>query len=275
LTHFEKNVMRRVIPFFMFSRKNIPLQANRLASTPGSVASQLPVLAAGQHDNANPLPDSLSGGLTVPLGSVGVGKHCYLTDFGTPLEEALGRIPFKDGLPDLRGSGLSVTAGLNPIVKAPLEALADLEFFSGRRLFDIKPSATASTLGRLVGDGNPTTHSHVLANTPPARFITSLDRLVEDRKSSAAKALALATGLRLTDVDLEKARLGDESQTRDSILARMPLLRASTNYSVRLGEKLKLTPDEIALLRSVADARQKSRDRAKAPMRIGFRRTGE
>jgi hypothetical protein len=270
LTPFEKNVMRRAIPFYTFGSRNLPMQAKRLASTPATSVAQLRVMAAGS-DPANPLPDSLASGLTIPVGQSDDGKSRYLNGFGLPIEDALSRVPFKGGLPDMLGSARSWLSGVNPLVEGPLESLAGVDFFSGRKLTDLRPQATASAIGRLFGDDNPQLLSRVLANSPAARFVSTADRLADDRKGAATKALALATGLRLSDVDLEKARNAEAGQARNELMASMPHLRGFTNYSARPGETL--TPAEVALLRLQALARQASRENAKgSPQRIGLPR---
>src|SRR3954453_1903621 len=98
LAPVEKKVMRRLVPFYTFSSRNLPLQLQTLATRPGSISAQLRPLAqnTGQY-----IPNYLASGAVVPSGPETDGKQRFISQFGTPVEEALQRLKFKDGLPDV------------------------------------------------------------------------------------------------------------------------------------------------------------------------------
>ena len=207
--------------------------------------------------------------MTIPTGHSTDGRATFLTGFGLPLEEAL-LTPLQGRAAGRPGVGISIASGLNPLIKAPLEGLTNTDLFSGRKLSDLKPSAAASAIGRFVGDENPQFLSRVVANTPATRFVTSIDRLMDERKSAVAKLANLATGLKVADVDLVKARIAEAAQARNEIMSGMPHLRATTSYHARPGEVANLTPDEVEMLRLQATRHREHAREKKTSLRIGF-----
>src|SRR5262249_16231891 len=159
-----------------------------------------------------------------------------------PLEEAAGRFWFKDGLPDVRRSSMAFASSLNPLIRGPLEQLAGTQFFSGRPLGELQPSATASAVGRLVGDDNPTTPSRILANTPAGRFLGTRDKMIDGQKGLPGKLASLATGVNLATVDLDRAKHGEARQAVADILSHSPRLKRHQVYAPRSGMAELLTP---------------------------------
>ena len=259
-TQFEKQVMRRLVPFYTFSRHNLPLQASNLLHAPGQVASQMRAMSVGR-DRQDYVPDYLGGGVAIPTGPERDGKRQFISSLGTPLEEALERFQFKGGMPDVKGTALQFMSSMNPILKAPLEQLFDTQFHTGRKLSGLRPPTTASALGHLIGDDNPQILSQILANTPATRFVSGLDKLIDDRKSPLAKVANLATGVKVTDVDLEKQQAAEVAQARNELLAGMPHVKSHTNYYVRPEDAAGLTPEEVELLRLQATAASRARER--------------
>src|SRR3990167_3211792 len=77
LTDFEKQVMRRIIPFYTWIRKDIPLQIESLVRTPGkpaAVGDIINALPKGDKSDLGGLPDYIKEGFFVSLGA---GKFAY------------------------------------------------------------------------------------------------------------------------------------------------------------------------------------------------------
>ena len=262
-TDFERNVMRRLVPFYTFSRNNLPAQAAKLAQTPGQITTQMRTMGLGRKDD-DYVPDYLAGGVAIPTGPEAGGKRQFVSSLGTPLEEALEPFRFKGGLPDITGSAMAFAARMNPLLKAPIEQLLDTQFHTGRKLSSLRAPSTATALGRLVGDDNPQLLSQILVNTPATRFVTALDKLVDDRKGPLAKLANLASGVKVTDVDLDRSQAAEAAQARNDLLAGMPHVRSHTSYYARPEDTADLSPEEVALLRLQTAMGKRARDQATA-----------
>lgn len=127
-THFEKNVVSRAIPFYKWTRKNIPLQMALMFQKPGYMLTQMKALngiaqANGYRNNGNIIPDAgevmpswLKDALAVPVGAGGSGTR-YL-DAPLPTRDAFKF--FGAGPRDFANNLGFMT---NPFVKDPIEYL--------------------------------------------------------------------------------------------------------------------------------------------------------
>lgn len=95
LTPFEKNVMRRLVPFYTWSRKNLPLQIESLITKPGRQAAISKTVT-----NANPLtpeekeslPSYLTEGISLKRDvNEKTGDLKVISSLGLPIED-LGRL---------------------------------------------------------------------------------------------------------------------------------------------------------------------------------------
>ena len=273
LTPFEKHWMRRAVPFYTFARKNLPLQMETLASRPGAFSTPFKPAMVNRADQEY-VPDYLSSGFVSPLGPEQDGKRRFLSSLGLPQEEAFKELQLWNGVPDLAGTAMHYASNLNPMIKGPLEQMADRQFFSGRKLSDLKPSATGSGLASLFSDEYNRAplaqmFTQGISNSPLTRFATSLDKLADTkginsngRKPGWATALNLLTGARVTDVDLERQRVLEQRAAEERFLKSMPHISRYTTYYVRPEDKSSVTPEESLHLRQLIDMQA----RAKAQM---------
>ena len=127
LTDFERKIRANAIPFYTFTRKNLPLQVEHLVRNPKSAANQGRLLgllnevaAADEGAPVNPaqLPDYLQEGnaFQIPVLRSERGDPVAGT-FRTPLMDLnlLGT--------DLPATSRRLTGMLNPLIKAPIELL--------------------------------------------------------------------------------------------------------------------------------------------------------
>lgn len=269
LTKFEKNVMRQAFPFYTFMRKNLPLQAGYLAHNPVYPMTQMRTME-GMRDQSGYTPAYLSGGAAVPIPGGAGGNQRYISGFGTPLEEALERVKFRNGLPDPVGTAQAYLASGNPFIKAPLEQIFDKQLSTGRKLSDLRAQGVAKQIGGIWGDDNPQLLAQVLANSPAARFASSFDKLTDDRKPIWARALNLGTGVKLTDVNTERQKAIEAAAVRNQLLSSMPHIAQYTHYYPRKGEEENLTPEEIEMLRLIPTMRNRAIEANQAQQRIGI-----
>ena len=108
LTGFEKGISRRAMPFYTFTSRNIPLQAERLVTRPGKVATLAKTLEAGRQHVGLP-EDFRSGQNEYEKRQLGLpvrfGDKVYTISIGSPFV-------------DLNDIAAVATGGL----KAPIEA---------------------------------------------------------------------------------------------------------------------------------------------------------
>src|SRR3990167_1022870 len=95
LTNFEKTFMRRLIPFYTFTRKNLELQVKTLLTTPGRVAAEVTtlstlgeVMAGGKlsPEEEAALPDWIKVGIGILSKKKGETVE-ILGSLGTPIEQ--------------------------------------------------------------------------------------------------------------------------------------------------------------------------------------------
>ena len=128
LTQFEKRVMKRIIPFYSWTRKNVPLQIENAIKTPykylaltkirDAVESQVP----GGTVNQEYLPEWAKSSAVIQLGKDPQGRNRYMP--------TTGFLPASD-LSDLTlgGVGEKIQSGLSPFIKAPIEYITNKDLY--------------------------------------------------------------------------------------------------------------------------------------------------
>ena len=135
LTPFEKTVARRVMPFWTFSARNIPLQFKSLLQRPGKLAQYEKVRqsfaeAFGLDDDwQNNLSEYEARSLPVPIKYKGATFTVSFGASGLPITD-LNELP----LTKSPGQALDewfqrATSMLTPAVKSPIEWFANYSFF--------------------------------------------------------------------------------------------------------------------------------------------------
>jgi hypothetical protein len=265
LTPFEKNVMKRVFPFYTFMSRNLPLQIETAATNPKMIMNQLRPFM--NRDPSKYVPGYLASGVSVPIGQETDGRQQYLSQVGLPIEEAFERFKTGGGIQDsVINTVKSFLGASNPLIKGPLEQLSGEQFFSGRKLRDLKPSqAQKSLLGGVLDDDANQALSQLVSNTPLTRFVSTLDRIADPRKSAVQKAANLMTGIRISDVNLQAAKAAETREALNKILARSPNITPHVNYYVRPEDQAGLSPADIENLQALramqAQAQQSARSK--------------
>lgn len=167
LTAFEKKVMRRIIPFYTWMRKNIPLQLKTLITDPRIFArlNDIQNAIAGGPIDWEEKPDYIQDMMAIqPMGS---DKYFSNT---LPWQD-LTRIPTgvnSRSLSDLLSS-------VNPLIRAPIESVTNTNWWTGQPLEDYAGEQTdipvLTTLLRLLGSDTDYTVSaryggHLLNQIP-------------------------------------------------------------------------------------------------------------
>ena len=257
----EQEVLLRAVPFYKYPSRMLPSLLKQIAERPGGgIAQAIRAMTAGDSEGFT--PDYLAGGLGIPLGEgKEPGTERFLTSFGLPMEQFN---LFHYGPRGFTETGLDLLGQLNPMAKAPLELATGRQFYSDRDLRDLD-----SRSGRILEQAGLTDNPDVvprwfdqlLMNSPAARAVSSVGTAVDSRKGLGAKALQLGTGLRISDVDLDKQKDIATRELIDDLLRGSGAVRSyETLYTT---DPESLTPEEQLLMRLNRTIQKRGQQRKK------------
>lgn len=203
ISSVENRTARDFIPFFQFTAKAIPQQADLFKARFGPAAAVGLSGLAGQSQG-QPVYPYMQGKLNLPLGEDGQGNLNVASGFGLPFE-ALNSIPNPSGsVQDFgRDIGRSVIGATQPLVKTGLSAAfgKDPYFETPYGSYDKLPllghvGAAGRAYNMLAGTG---------AIQPVADTISTLGKITNPDRGVANKALDLLTGANVVTVDKDLA----------------------------------------------------------------------
>ncbi len=237
--------LRRIIPFYGWLRNNTPKQIADLMQQPGGRQAQtVRALNALQREAQNDafLPDYLKERVVTDnfFGEKNKkdGSRSYLTLSGfLPIEDALNKFPHAgDGFPfdpsRTMQKGLSM---LHPAFQYPFEMATGKQLWSGRPLSELHQTPTN------YEDLNALIHK-----SPFARIATTARQLMDPRKSAAEKAVnALVGGVKITDVDYNKALEYEGRRLIEELLGKVPSSREFSRLSIPADKLSELTPEQL------------------------------
>jgi len=232
LAPFEQNIMKRLLPFYRWTRGNIPLQLEQIVKQPGKYASigklvdNLQVDKEKAKEEFQYLPPYMREGLPVRLGEKN-GFSQYLYGLGLPVED-INRL-YK-GSP--QRTLASMVGELSPILKYPIEAA------TGQNLFTGEPIKEGSRVYPFVNaipglrdwlevnehkdkSGNVSYRANAyklhFLNTALGRFYTTAGKLSDDNTSGVVKFLYGLVGAKAKSVDMEKEKFWRDRDIQDRI----------------------------------------------------------
>lgn len=222
LTSFEKNVMRRLIPFYSFTRFNLELQAKTLLSAPGKIAMEIKAVQSlgsimgGEpmsKDEVDLLPTWMKNNLNLKRRTED-GKYEILSGFGTPIEQ-----PFQ------AFQGNTLMGSLSPIIKFPVEKMTGYNLFRGKmtsqvtdaEMFRVFPEPVKQFIGYVEWEGvdkqgkKYTVYKslrpermHTLLSMPYGRFISTVGSMTDKDVSGDLRTLGLFTGIQARPFEEEQ-----------------------------------------------------------------------
>lgn len=141
LTPFETRYMKKLIPFYTFARKNIPLQVENLYKNTGKVTQQMKAIAAA---NGGELPSE--EGLSIPFTDDGQGNKRKLK-LALPINDVLDPKAGEDTI--VRGQMRKGVNMMSPYIKAGIEGVRSIgadanptDWFTGKEITNkSKPAA--------------------------------------------------------------------------------------------------------------------------------------
>lgn len=287
-TSFERNVMKRLMPFYSFQRQILPSIADNMLNRPGGLQGQTirAITRASEPNEENFVPEHLRQSAAIPLpegwpsilgGEPGEGLQRYITNIDLPFESTLNLFTPGVGatLPSrvadaLGKTGSNILGQTNPLLKAPIEYVTNRQLYTGRELSDLY-SVLEQDLGPI---GRPLEQAVVNFVPFGARGISLYRQLNDDRLSPMdarlKAAFNLLAGVKLTDVDEERTKRLAAREMLNKILETTPGVRTYENITVP-EESLAAMPEEqrrMYLLYRVlqSEASKRARERAKQEM---------
>ncbi len=242
LTRFESQVLRRLIPFYSFARKNIELQLKTLGENPQRINQVLRFFGSmgdtlSEEEKQN-LPAFIRESLGVKLQDTPEGLKQYISTFGTPIE----------AFTQLFGSNpiLRAISMTNPILKVPIEIGIGKDSFRQRDLKDVyqaneynmAPQVVKDLLqikpvtkdilkknanGKLVKVGEKTTYVAdpvrllIARSLFTSRGVSYLDQVFGNDTQGLAKALRLTTGIKPQVIDIEMQKAIKEKEQKRAL----------------------------------------------------------
>ena len=243
LTRFESQILRRIVPFYSFTRKNLELQLKTLGENPQRINQVIkffentPALVNAEdmtEEEKQALPSYLKESLLVKLPDSKDGLKQYISSFGTPIEQFTQNF----------GSNpvLRAISQMNPLIKAPIELGIGKDSFRQRDLktvydareyrdapqvvkdlLDIKP-VTKDVLdkrgGKLVKVGERTVYVANPQNLLIARSlftsrgVSYLDQVFGNDMKGFIKLLKTTTGVKPQQYDIEQLKGINESKVK-------------------------------------------------------------
>lgn len=247
LTKFESQIMRRIIPFYSFTRKNIQLQLETLGYSPQRINHIIALIrnigeVSGDEiseEEKKWLPDYIKDSLAIKLQDSPDGLKRYISSFGTPLEaftQLLGANPV------LRGISI-----MNPIIKTPTELGIGKDTFRNEDIKDVYNAKEYKTMPKILKDileikevEKPVLEKQkdgtlkqvgtkiqyvadpykltIARSLFTSRGVTYLDSVFGGDLNGFAKYLNATTGVKVREVDLAAQEAFKDKASRESII---------------------------------------------------------
>ncbi len=241
LSRFEKDVMRRIIPFYGWMRQNLPAVGGEIATNPGGrMAQTMRGLLAATSDQ--PLPEYASQtGFAIPIGQDDRGRSNYISSLGLPFEDLANLT----SLQQLMGS-------TTPALRMPYELATGRLALTGRDM----PA-------QFPVEGSPTINS-LLINSPIGRAFTSYRTAMRGYEGGNVlpTALQLLAGPRVANIDDAAARRAVIRDMAEQQLASLPEARRFQRLSIPTDQLGSLTERELAVYRLYLAAQAQARQAA-------------
>lgn len=252
LTRFESQIMRRLIPFYSFTRKNIELQLKTLGENPQRINQVLSFFGnLGEkptEEERKNLPTFIRESIGVKLQDTPEGLKQYISTFGTPIE-AFTQLFATNPI-------LRTISTFNPLIKVPIEIGIGKDSFRQRDLKDVydareyklapqiikdlldikevtKPVfKTVDGKSKKVGEriqyvADPT-RLLIARSLFTSRGVTYIDQLFGGDLEGFAKFLKVTTGIKPQQIDIEAQqffRERDEKRLLEDLLIRHGVIR--------------------------------------------------
>tara|TARA_R110000824_G_scaffold98283_2_gene234485 strand:+ start:515 stop:6394 length:5880 start_codon:yes stop_codon:yes gene_type:complete len=247
LSQYERHYLRRIIPFYTFTRRQIPFVLEELSNPSSGMSMVTKGITRAKHsmeDPSQPIPEWISGGISLPLGKTDAGLNRYLTNVGGlagGAEDVFNLLKPGHGI----GSTILKTLGglaarSNPLAQMPIEGITGYSFWNERPFSELK-SPTARLIGQVSESEQlpkyPSAQLDALIGRLPGynRFVSTARSITDSKRrpiwgedgnvsvaNVLARVLPTISGVRITDTDVGRSRNSILQKRMEEILSRNP-----------------------------------------------------
>jgi hypothetical protein len=218
LSKFERNVISRSVLFYGWPRNNIPFQLSKLIARPGGRTAQtfraISGAAGGAQEGEGYVPSFLQERVAKRFGGPPEAAQ-FFSASGLPIEEFNKLVAG-----DKRRTVEKMLSYLHPLLQAPGELATGRQFYSGRRIEDLRGVTGIDLIDRL------------LHYAPVSRVVSEARGVADPRKAIWQRGLNATTGLKTATYDTEYWRVRDLEQAIRRQLQEDPLVGEGAYYYV-------------------------------------------
>jgi hypothetical protein len=224
LTDFERNVLRRIIPFYSFMRFNMPFQIERVLNRPGLIGK---LFIAERSKVVADILGQDSRDLEAKFLQEWVREGAPFFVGRDPNDPDKFRYLMLDGwistfdLQRMFDPGRYFTSILSPVLKTPLELAANFSFFYEEPIVSM-PNMPDSLLIRkdFLGLSMPKAMVHVLRNI---RMFNEIDRIMKIAEKNPGDAFKILEriGFGAARLEISRAKAGRNLGFRLQDIARI------------------------------------------------------
>lgn len=182
ISSFEQKYLKRLLPFYVWSRKNLPLALETLLKQPGKVALLPKAMQAADKDvdglDRPVVADWINKSLGIPIKKNEDGTVSYVLMGGLIPTADLARMDTKQ-----------LVSMLSPIIKAPIEQLMNEDWFRGKPIVNFP-----GEMVQFMGVPMPARMAHLVRNLV---IVAQVDRgFFQDDRDFLQGMSNLLTGIR-------------------------------------------------------------------------------
>ena len=285
-TNIERDVLKRIFPFYSYTRGITPLIADQLIDNPAGLMGQTTrvINRAAEPTEESFTPEYLrqSASIPVPAGFPLLGLDPssslkrFLTNIDLPWESVVnlftpgtGNTLFDKIGNTARKTAMNVLGQTNPLVKGPLELATNRQFYSGRQLSDLY-----SMLEQPLGSPGRVAEQ-VISNLPGgSRALGTIRQAMDERLTTPEKVSKFffnaLTGLKFQDVDEERTKRLAARDMLNQLLETTPGVRTFENIDIPPDVLAKMPEEQkrmFLLYRIIqSESAKRARDRKKQQM---------
>jgi hypothetical protein len=220
LSKVERQLLSRMIPFYIWNKKNLALTSEQLAKNPGRYANMVKLARPGDRGpEQEALSDYLRGDIKVKINRE--GGTTFVTGIDLPMNSALDLIYTGDVVETMRRN----VGMLGPALKIMIEVPTKTDLFTGRsleerqylrgfgRVVDSFPKEIQDFLeyrksktkdGKDIYTINGLKAYILVRSYAFSRFYSTFDRLLKEDQTFMSGMLDLVVGLRTKEVEFSE-----------------------------------------------------------------------
>ncbi|HEU4975292.1 MAG TPA: hypothetical protein VFT50_09400 [Baekduia sp.] len=172
LSPFERRVMKRVMPFYVYTSRNLPIQIRRLLERPGKLATfekvrqNLATAAGLPQDWESMLAEGDQERMPFPVPGLKLAGHQFYEYLRLPVEDISRPLQALEGPSGLARMGERYAGDMAPFIKMPLELHFNRRFDFDRPISLPGSPPTSGALERFLGLAESGQHTNLRTGAP-------------------------------------------------------------------------------------------------------------